>query len=119
MTIRELFPKDKYPLRARTEICLPDSDLTLYEERYYKNPITHISKQDSGVFVIVLRKAIVVFSYACLLFANSTKKGYLVDKGLLTEISKSQLDGLQEECWGIENSCRIVHLLVNAQWEQF
>ena len=118
--LAQLFPKNRYPLRARTRIYLPERNLTVYEERYYRNPITHISQQISGVHLKAFEGKTLVLSYACSLSPNLWKKSYLCgENGVLVPVPNAQLHKLQEEVWGVENFCKIVHLLADTRWEQF
>ena len=122
MTLAELFPREKYPLRARTMIMLPSAGLVHGEERYYTNPLMHISNQESGGLVkIFATDRSLLFSYAFLLHPDNDDIECFIfqDDHLILVGGKTELDALKKKFLGEQDSCKIVHLLATARWESF
>ena len=121
MTLTELFSQEKYPLRARTQISLPNTNLMHHEERYYTNPLMHISDQESGGIVKIFTPGkLLLFSYAFLLHPNNDDtECFLFQDEFLVKISKEELDAQKDNLTGNMNSCEIVHRLATARWESF
>ena len=99
MTLAELFPREKYPLRARTMIMLPSAGLVHGEERYYTNPLMHISNQESGGLVkIFATDRSLLFSYAFLLHPNNDDIECFIfqDDHLVLIAGETKLDALKK-----------------------
>ena len=123
--LEELFPPTRYPLRAKTEYTLPERHLTIRVERYYQNPYTHIANQESGLLVTITLEDFLPVSFLGILHPDNEGREdpndeyYLLQDKALVPITLSELENLQDQLWGAENLCKIVHLEVNARWESF
>lgn len=98
MTKEELFPKEKYPLRARAEMDFPEKHFKMVMEAYYQKPPMEGAEQLVGIYTYFIdADGAKYLGVAEILPHDDDIISYLEKNGGFTEMSLAEIDDCLDE----------------------